>query len=176
MILDTEQIENLHLVVYPHKALSQAAEEIENLDTWVEALVAKMVNLMNHYRGVGLAANQVGIPLRLFVANPTAEAGNELVLINPRIVDERGWVENEEGCLSVPQITAKIKRREKCVIEATQLSGKQITASADGLLARIYQHEIDHLDGRLILNRMSPMAKLANRRQIRYLELKTGRS
>ncbi len=168
--LDPERIDQLSVRVYPHEVLRQAAREIEQIDDQIQRLAAKMLELMYAHRGVGLAATQVGIPLQLFVANPTGQDDQEMIFINPQILDESGWTEAEEGCLSVPEVHASIIRRDKCVIEGLDLSGKKIAQPVEALLARICQHEMDHLDGRLILNRMSAVAKLSNRRQIYYLE------
>ncbi len=170
MNLDREQIKRLKIIHYPHPVLKQQAERIEQIDENIEQLILKMLDLMYEYKGVGLAANQVAVPLSVFVANPTGEKGNELVFINPEIVEELGWAEAEEGCLSVPQIYTKIRRRKRIVAVATDLSGKQFEMPAEDLLARIIQHETDHLHGKTIVERMSPIAKLANRRQLKLLE------
>lgn len=169
-MLTVEQINELTVVKYPDPVLKQMAKKIETLDTWVEKLARKMIELMHEHRGVGLAGNQVGLPLQIFVANPTVERGNELVLINPEIMDETGWQEAEEGCLSLPDISGNIRRRSRLIIEATDLDGNRIELETDELLARIMQHEIDHLAGTLIIQRMSPVARLAARRQVRMLE------
>jgi len=169
-MLTLEQINDLTLVKYPHPALQQEAKRIERLDTWVEQLALKMIELMHRHHGVGLAANQVGVALQVFVANPTTERGKELVLVNPEIVDATGWEEHEEGCLSLPDIRGKIRRRQKVVVEATDLAGNRRVIDTNNLLARIVQHETDHLAGTLILRRMSAVARLAARRQIKKLE------
>lgn len=169
-MLTAEQIDNLELVKYPAQALQVESQRIEQLDTWVERLARKMISLMYEHQGVGLAANQVGLTIQMFVANPTRERDDELILINPQIVDEIGWQENEEGCLSLPEVFGKVRRREKVIIEATDLDGKRVEHSGDSLLARIFQHEIDHLSGTLIMQRMSSIAKLAVRRQVKHLE------
>jgi len=170
MIIDKEQINNLKIIHYPHPVLRQQAQRIEQIDESIEKLVLKMLELMYQYKGVGLAANQVAIPVRLFVANPTCEPGNEMVFINPKIMETAGWAEAEEGCLSVPQIYTKIRRRQKIVAVATDLNGKQFEIPANDLLARIVQHETDHLDGKTIVDRMSPLAKISHRRQLKLLE------
>lgn len=169
-MLTVEQINELTVVKYPDPVLKQMAKKIETLDTWVEKLARKMIELMHEHRGVGLAGNQVGLPLQIFVVNPIVERGNELVLINPEIMDETGWQEAEEGCLSLPDISGNIRRRSRLIIEATDLDGNRIELETDELLARIMQHEIDHLAGTLIIQRMSPVARLAARRQVRMLE------
>ena len=170
MIPEKEQIDNLHIVHYPHPVLRQVADEIRNIDQNIEQLVLKMIELMYQNRGVGLAANQVGIPLRLFVANPTGERGKELVFINPQIVETNGWAESEEGCLSVPQIQTNIRRQQKVTVRAIDLKEHPFEVPAEGLLARIVQHENDHINGKTILDRMSRIARMAHRRQIKYLE------
>ena len=169
-MLTPEQINELKLTKYPAPILRQLTQPIDKLDTWVKQLAIKMIELMYLHNGVGLAGNQAGVPLQIFVANPTAERGNELVLINPKIVDAEGWQEAEEGCLSLPEIYGTIRRQQRVIVEATNLSGKQIELEATDLMARIIQHEIDHLTGKLIYQRMSTVGKLAARRQLKNLE------
>jgi peptide deformylase len=129
-----------------------------------------MIELMHQNRGVGLAANQVAVPLRIFIANPTGEQGKERVFINPQIIETTGWIESEEGCLSVPQIQTNIRRQQKVAVKAIDLKGNPFEMRAEGLLARIIQHETDHINGKIILDRMSRIAKISHRRQIQYLE------
>ncbi len=167
---DIEQVDELRIVHYPHEVLKQRASRIETIDTNIEKLALKMIELMHQYRGVGLAGNQVAVPLRIFVANPTCEEGEDIVFINPEIIEVADWNESEEGCLSVPQVNVNIRRRKKIVVSATDLSGKAVEMPADQLLARIVQHELDHLDGKTIIDRMSKLARLTNRKQIKYLE------
>jgi peptide deformylase len=169
-MLDLETIKDLTIVKYPQKVLRQRAKEITVFDEALEQLALKMIQIMHETKGVGLAANQVGIPLRMFVANPTGESGKDLVCINGEIIDPEGWVEAEEGCLSVPQIYSNIRRQQKLTFRARDLKGRTFELQAADLLARIIQHETDHLDGRLILDRMGTAAKLSHRRQIKYLE------
>ena len=170
MSLDKEQINNLEIIHYPHPVLQQVASKIETLDETVEQLALKMIDLMHQNRGVGLAGNQVAVALRIFVANPTGEEGDDRVFINPQIEETSQWAEQEEGCLSVPQIYTKIRRHRKLVVTATDLNGNTFETAGEDLLARVVQHEIDHLDGKTILDRMSKVARLSNRRQIKYLE------
>ncbi len=170
MILDTEKINELTIIHYPHPVLKQQSKRIEQIDDNIEKLILKMLELMYQNKGVGLAANQVAVPLSLFVANPTGEKQDELIFINPEIIEQEGWDEAEEGCLSVPQIYTKIRRRKKIVAQAIDITGKQFEIAADNLLARIIQHETDHLLGKTIVDRMSPLAKISNRRQLKLLE------
>lgn len=170
MMLTSEQISELTVVRYPAASLSQRANRIEHLDAWVQQLAAKMIDLMHAHRGVGLAGNQVGLPLQIFTYNSTCEPGEDSVLINPEIIDESGWTESEEGCLSLPDVSGTIRRRRHVVVEGIDLSGRKVTLPADDLLARIMQHEMDHLHGTLICQRMSPVGKLAVRGQLKHLE------
>ncbi len=169
-ILKNEFIQHLEIVKYPRKVLRQTAEPVERFDDALEQLALKMIELMHQHKGVGLAANQVGVPLRLFVVNPTGEPGNDLVLINLEFTDATGWAEAEEGCLSLPQVYGQVRRHDKVTIQASDLQGKRFELHADQLLARVLQHENDHLDGKLIIDRMTTVGKLSNRRQLKYLE------
>lgn len=120
-------------------------------------------------QGVGLAANQVGIDKAMLVADP----GNRLYkLINPRIVKRQGKSVLDEGCLSVPEVCLKIKRAKKVVVEAQDEEGKPIKVEAEGLLSHILQHEIDHLNGKLIIDRISLFNKLMIRKKLKRLRRK----
>ncbi len=163
-------LSTLTIIHYPDPRLEETATEIEEVDDSVRLLAEEMLKLMFTSSGVGLAAPQVGVAVRLFVASPTVQADDRRVYINPRIVSADGWQEGEEGCLSMPDVTCRLKRRAVVTIEATNLAGKIFQEIVDGLAARIVQHEIDHLDGRLLIDRMGTVAKLANRRTLKQLE------
>jgi len=121
--------------------------------------------------GGGLAAPQGGGPIRLFVYNPNTRPGEgEGVCINPRIVDPTRPVVKEEGCLSLPGVTCNVKRFTRLTLRARDVAGEALEIQAEDLLAEIFQHETDHLNGMLLIDRMSPVAKLANRRTLRELE------
>ena len=127
-------------------------------------------------RGVGLAGPQAGISLRIFVASPDTSRANAKVYINPTI-NPAGTVEAiEEGCLSLPDVYGKIRRHNKCTVTATGLDGKEFVEEADGLLARILQHEFDHLEGILVANRMGTVAKIAARKRLKDLQKKYEQS
>jgi peptide deformylase len=115
-----------------------------------------MFEIMYEHRGVGLAANQVNLPLRLFVANPSGEkdSGQELVFLNPVIQKATGTIEAEEGCLSLPGLNGVVKRNKAVQVNAYSMDGKEINLKVEGFLARIIQHEVDHLDGVLFIDRM----------------------
>jgi peptide deformylase len=112
----------------------------------------------------------VGIPLRIFVANPTGQPEDDLAYINIEFLEASGWAEAEEGCLSLPQIYGNVRRNQKIKIEAWDVKGNRFEVEAADLPARVLQHEADHLDGKMIIDRMGMVSKMANRRQIKYLE------
>jgi peptide deformylase len=161
----------LRIVKYPDPVLSRRAEEADPSDPSLAPLAERMMALMYAARGVGLAAPQVGVGIRMFVANPAATPGEgELVVLNPEIADADGAEVCEEGCLSLPGVTSKIRRYATLTLRGTDLDGRPIEREAEGLLARIFQHETDHLDGLLITERMTPVGKLANRKMLKQLE------
>jgi peptide deformylase len=122
-------------------------------------MVAEMFDLMYEHDGIGLAANQVDLPYRLFVCNPSGDRDNkeaECVFINPVILKGSGQHEREEGCLSIPGVYGPVIRKEKITVQAYNLAGEEISGELDGLFARVVQHETDHLDGRLFIDRLTP--------------------
>jgi peptide deformylase len=140
----------------------------------LHALVREMFELMYAAKGVGLAANQVDLPYRLFIINlesDPAAAENELVFLNPVLTSRKGNAEAEEGCLSLPGLYADVKRPERVVLNAYDLGGQEINMELDGLFARVVQHEIDHLDGILFIDRLSPTAELAAKETLAEFEV-----
>lgn len=160
----------LTVIHYPDPRLRESCTPIDVVDDAVRALADRMFEVMFVDKGVGLAAPQVGVTARLLVASPSFEPTDRLVLINPRIVAEDGWEDMEEGCLSFPSIYCKVKRRKLITVEAVGLEGQPVTEQLEGFAARVVQHEMDHLDGRLLVDRMSQIAKLANRKALKQLE------
>ncbi len=160
----------LCVIRYPNPRLRETCADVEAVDDNVRAMVERMFELMFTSSGVGLAAPQVGVTVRLLVASPTFEQTDRLCLINPRIVAADGWDEQEEGCLSFPGIYCKVKRRRDVTVEALDLAGNCVRHELEGFAARVVQHEMDHLDGRLLVDRMSQVAKLANRQALKQLE------
>ncbi len=159
----------LRIIRYPDPRLLRPAETIQTVDAAVAALAERMFEVMAASHGVGLAAPQVGLSLRLFVACPTGQPADRRAYVNPTVLELDGHMEEEEGCLSVPGITCHIKRFRRVTLEATDLSGQRFQQTGEGLLARIFQHETDHLAGRLILDRMGSLARLAHRRTLKDL-------
>ncbi len=150
---------DLTIIHYPHPTLRHVSKPLKRVDAELHDMVQRMFELMYQHEGVGLAANQVDLPYRLFIANPTGDSEQsdaEYAFINPVLRGGKGQVEGEEGCLSIPGVNGPVVRKEKITIEAYSLAGEQITAELDGIFARIVQHEVDHLDGTLFVDRLAP--------------------
>jgi peptide deformylase len=148
---------SLSIVHFPHPVLRYTSKTIRKVDKDLRNLVAEMFDLMYEHNGVGLAANQVDLPLRIFVANPSGKRGDgeELVVINPELNLPKGHETEREGCLSLPKISGMVQRPERVSLSAYDLTGNPIERKLDGFLARIVQHEIDHLNGLFFFDRMS---------------------
>jgi peptide deformylase len=166
----TADIPSLRIIRYPDPRLKRPCTLLRQIDEATGRLVEKMFQLMFDSHGVGLAASQVGLKPRLFVASPTADPADRRVYINPQIIAIEGKQQDEEGCLSLPGITCRIRRADVVTIRATNLDGEVFTETGQGLLARVFQHELDHLDGRLLIDRMGALARLARRQALRELE------
>jgi peptide deformylase len=166
------QPESLSIVHFPDPVLKRKAEPLEIFDGDLQAIARRMVELMHRHEGVGLAAPQVALGIRLFVCNPTGQPEDDMVYINPRFLELTGSEEKPEGCLSIPEVTVNMRRATRAVIEACDATGRRFERVGEGLLARIWQHEVDHLDGRLIIDNMSPTDEIANRRHLKYLREK----
>jgi peptide deformylase len=165
---------SLQVIQYPHPTLRHHSKPLKRVDAELRKIVAEMIELMYEHEGVGLAANQVDLPYRLFVANEQGDRDAtefEHVFINPVLSGGRGQDEDEEGCLSIPGIRAPVVRNSKIKIQAFDLSGNEISGELDGLMARIAQHEIDHLDGTLFIDRLGPAHTVAIRDQLEEFEL-----
>jgi peptide deformylase len=161
----------LKIVTYPASVLRVRATPIKAITPEIKAVAARMLDLMHDAPGVGLAAPQVGLSWRMFVACASRDAKDDQVFINPVLSDpSRDLEEYEEGCLSIPGVTAAIRRPKAITISALDLDGKPVRMTSEELAARVWQHETDHLDGVLIIDKMTPMDKLANQRVLRDLE------
>jgi len=172
----------LRIEIYPTEVLRTKGREIE-VNEETRAVAARMIELMRGAEGIGLAAPQVGLSWRLFVAHvPVHEddpvgaeiacnSENPQVFFNPEIVEFSNDLEPyDEGCLSLPGITGEVRRPSTVTMRAFDIEGKVVELRATGLLARCWQHEIDHLDGVLILDKMSQMSRLKNRSRIKAME------
>jgi len=151
----------LQICIYPDPVLRQKARLVKNIDNGIQRLIDDMVETMYHAPGIGLAANQVGRPLSLLVIHIQREESEYglIVLINPQMVSSRGETTFEEGCLSVPEYYANVTRPEEVVVRGLDRRGEKIEIAAGGLLAIALQHEMDHLEGKLFIDRISPIAR-----------------
>ncbi len=141
--------------------LRDVAERIEKISRETVALAESMVETMRAARGIGLAALQVGEPVSLIIV-PSSEDWEEtspVAVVNPALSDLEGSSVEEEGCLSVPGFSEEVKRAAQCVLTGLDLEGNEIRIEAEGFLARVFQHEVDHLNGVLYLDRLSPLKR-----------------
>ncbi|HEY3243933.1 MAG TPA: peptide deformylase [Phycisphaerae bacterium] len=167
--LETIAPQNLRIISYPDPALRSHCTPVETFDESLSALALRMLELMREARGVGLAAPQLGVPLRLFVCNPTGQPTDDVVCVNPHLLDLEGAVEAEEGCLSIPGVQVPMRRAQSARLRFQDLIGQQRELQGEGMPARIWQHENDHLDGKLIIDSMSAAVEIANRRALKQL-------
>ncbi len=152
----------MQIVSYPHPALRWKSKPLTRIDADLKQLVRSMFELMYATNGIGLAANQVAVPLRLFIMNATGsatETAAEHVFLNPEIVRRKGSAEAEEGCLSLPGLYGQVRRSEKIVVNAFDLEGQEFEMDLEDLEARVVQHENDHIDGILFIDRMTEAAR-----------------
>ena len=152
----------MEILTYPDKFLTKAAQQVTQIDGKLQQLIDNMAGTMYLAPGVGLAAIQVNIDQSLLVYDITSpEDGRDLhVLINPKIIESEGKVVSEnEGCLSVPEFRADVLRSERVFVEAMDREGRPVRLEADGFLAIVLQHEIDHLNGRLFIDRISTLKR-----------------
>jgi peptide deformylase len=165
---------SLEIIHYPHPTLRHRSKPLKRVDAELRDIVARMFELMYEHEGVGLAANQVDLPYRVFVTNvegdPAAKE-HECVFINPVLSGGRGQAEDTEGCLSIPEIHAPVTRNATIKVQAYDLSGNEVVAEAEGLMARILQHETDHLDGTLFIDRLGPTQLAGLRDKLEEFEL-----
>lgn len=151
----------LEIKKYPEKILKKKASDVTSFDKDLQTLIDNMIETMYAAPGVGLAAPQVGVSKRLAVIDISTKGFNFplLVIVNPVISKKEGTVEFEEGCLSIPEYTASVKRSEKLVVSALDREGSPIEIEGEGLLSIALQHEIDHLNGILLIDRISQIKR-----------------
>lgn len=167
--MNTAQTHSLRIVRYPDPMLKTPAIPVKEFGPKLAELAAQMLDLLPVYSGVGLAGPQVGVLLRMFVCNPTGEPGDAMVCVNPRLTDLSGSEVREEGCLSIPEVSVHMRRATRAVLHAFDTEGRPFEREGADLLARIWQHEIDHLDGKLITDHMSTADEIANRKALKKL-------
>lgn len=161
----------MDIVEYPARVLKQVGEPVVEFGEELEKLVADMFETMYEAEGVGLAAPQVGLSLRLFVVDCD---GIKLVAANPEIVSAEGEQEGEEGCLSIGKVHAPLRRASRVRLRAQDVRGETFEQEAEALAARCFQHETDHCDGRLFIDHLSPIRRDMVKR--RFQKLKKWRS
>jgi peptide deformylase len=162
----------LEIITFPNEFLKQNAAPVTEIDGRLQAIIGDMAETMYVAPGVGLAAVQVNIDQSMIVYDitPSEEGRNLQVLINPRIIEAEGQVISEnEGCLSVPDYRADVPRAERVLVEGVNRDGKPLRFEADGLLAIVLQHEIDHLNGRLFIDRISSLKRQMYARRVKKM-------
>jgi peptide deformylase len=160
------------IVTYPNPILRKKTARVEKIDSELDRLIEDMIETMHDAPGVGLAANQVGLSLQLAVIDLSSRENEDqrhplLVIINPEMVSMEGSVIEEEGCLSIPDYAENVKRATRVHVRAQDRTGKPFELKAEGLLAKALQHEIDHLNGILFVDRLSPLKKNIFRRRFK---------
>jgi peptide deformylase len=159
----------LEILKYPHPILKKRSQPVSQIDEEVKKLIQEMKETMYGAGGVGLAACQVGIPRRVIVldVSPMDPRNSFFALINPEIISGEGEIDHEEGCLSVPNCLEKVKRKEKVCVRGLFPQGMEIEIKGDGILAIVLQHEIDHINGVLILDRISRLKREIYRNKLK---------
>ena len=159
----------LEILKYPHPLLKKRCEEVDRIDGVVKKLIRDMTETMYQANGIGLAACQVGVSRRVIVVDvgPIDPEKEFFAMVNPEVISEEGEIEHEEGCLSVPDCLEKLKRKEKVLVRGFSPVGKEIEISAEGILAIAIQHEIDHINGVLILDRISRLKREIYRNKLK---------
>jgi peptide deformylase len=163
----------MRIVHYPHPALRQPAKPLSSIDKDLHLTIGRMKELMYDAKGLGLAAPQVALPFQLLVMNVTGDPeqpDKEEVYLNPVIIERKGIIEDEEGCLSFPGLFQTVRRAKSVKVRAYDLKGQPVEKLVSDLEARAWQHEIDHLNGVLFIDMMGPLAKLAARSSVKNFE------
>lgn len=159
----------LEILKYPHPILKKRSEVVSQINEEVKKLIQDMRETMYQAGGVGLAACQVGVARRVIVldVSPLDPQHSFFALINPEIISEEGEIDHEEGCLSVPDCLEKVKRREKVCVRGLSAEGRDIEIKGEGILAIALQHEIDHINGVLILDKISRLKREIYRNKLK---------
>jgi peptide deformylase len=157
----------LPILEFPDERLRKKAKTVSVVTPEITQLVEDMLETMYDAPGIGLAANQVNVQLRVIVMDLSENKDQPIVLINPEIVNKSGTEESEEGCLSVPGFYEKVTRAEAVTIKGQDRNGAPLTLEADGLLAVCIQHEMDHLEGKLFVDYLSPLKRQLARRKVK---------
>lgn len=151
---------------YPDKVLREVAKEVREINEDVRKICADMIETMRAARGVGLAANQIGLPLRIITVDAGTDKESEpIAIVNPEILKLDGEDVCEEGCLSIPGFFETVKRAKKAIVKGSSPEGEEMEIECEGLLARACQHEVDHLNGVLFVDHLSPVKKQLFKRE-----------
>lgn len=156
----------LDILEYPDERLRTVATPVASVDDELREIIDNMFETMYDAKGVGLAATQVDVHKRLFIADCSEHNEQPLVFINPEIIARDGMHENEEGCLSFPNVYAKVERASEVTVKALDRDGEAFTMQAEGLLAICIQHELDHLEGKLFVDYLSPLKRTRIRKKL----------
>jgi len=162
--------EPLEVVLYPDPRLSRATKPVAAVDDSIREMAERMIATMHRAGGIGIAAPQVGWDRRVCIVSGTGDPGDEIVLVNPRIVRQEGTALMEEGCLSFPGLSASITRAAEVSVEFAGLDGRTVVLDAANLLGRCILHEVDHLDGVLFTSRLTPADRVRLKRALRDLQ------
>jgi len=167
----------LEILKYPHPVLRKPSEAVSQINKEVKELIQDMRETMVQAGGIGLAACQVGVPQRVIVldVSPMDPQHSFFALINPEIISEEGEIDHEEGCLSVPDCLEKVKRKEKVCVTGLSPEGMRMEIKGEGILAIAIQHEIDHINGILILDRVSRLKREIYRNKLKKEKRKEER-
>ena len=160
----------LEVLHFPDDQLRKKAAPVETVDHEIQTLAQDMLETMYAEQGIGLAATQVNVQKRVVVIDLSEQHNEPMYLINPEIIDSEGIEESQEGCLSVPGYFDSVERAEKITFRYLDLDGKSIEMTTDGLLAVCVQHEIDHLNGKLFIDYLSPLKQQRLRKRLKKLE------
>ncbi len=168
----------LKIRIYGDKTLSKIAESVKEITPEIQEFIQNLTHTMYVKDGIGLAAPQVGVSLRIFVVDPfwykEGNKKNPIVFINPEFIEFEGEETEEEGCLSLPDIFERVSRAEKVVITAFDENFKKITLEAEGILARALQHEYDHLEGILFVEKISKLRQVFIKKKLKELAKSTN--
>lgn len=154
------------ILVLPDARLRQVSVNVTVFDDALQALIDDMFETMYHAKGVGLAAAQIGVNLRLSVVDVTSDKSQQLVLINPEIIQSSGEIDYQEGCLSVPGTYDTVRRADTVTVRALDRNQQSFEITASGLLGQCFQHEIGHMDGKLYIDLLSPLKRTVARRKL----------
>jgi len=159
----------LEILKYPHSILKKRSKEVERIDEEVKKVIQDMTETMYEANGIGLAACQVGVPRRIIVVDVTPLDSKQsfFAMINPEVIFEEGEIDHEEGCLSVPDCVENVRRKEKVRVRGISPEGKEMEVAGEGVLAIALQHEIDHINGILILDRVSRLRREIYRNKLK---------